>query len=160
MQIFLMLYNDSAYLLYDSLPLKWNKLCHWSTLFQKQYFWHSVLFSILKYIKEQYFYFSLQDNSSEKGLTFLITPKFFLPSPLQDQNFCCSEEETKPVWLNALIGRIFWDFLHEKYWADKVQQKIQQKLSKIRVREQTKITSCSLTRQNVWMFFFLNLPQA
>ncbi|XP_048027305.1 testis-expressed protein 2 isoform X2 [Megalobrama amblycephala] len=51
----------------------------------------------------------------------------------QEQNFCCSEEETKPVWLNALIGRIFWDFLHEKYWADKVQQKIQQKLSKIRL---------------------------
>ncbi|XP_050980804.1 testis-expressed protein 2 isoform X2 [Labeo rohita] len=69
------------------------------------------------------------------------------PSPLQspcqsstqgsptekDQNFCCHEDETKPDWLNALIGRIFWDFLHEKYWADKVQQKIQRKLSKIRL---------------------------
>ncbi|XP_077057227.1 testis-expressed protein 2 isoform X2 [Siphateles boraxobius] len=51
----------------------------------------------------------------------------------QEQTFCCSEDETKPVWLNAIIGRIFWDFLHEKYWADKVQQKIQRKLSKIRL---------------------------
>uniref|UniRef100_A0A672PW07 Testis-expressed sequence 2 protein-like n=1 Tax=Sinocyclocheilus grahami TaxID=75366 RepID=A0A672PW07_SINGR len=42
-------------------------------------------------------------------------------------------DETKPDWLNALIGRIFWDFLHEKYWANKVQQKIQRKLSKIRL---------------------------
>ncbi|XP_056108999.1 testis-expressed protein 2-like, partial [Rhinichthys klamathensis goyatoka] len=51
----------------------------------------------------------------------------------QEQTFCCSEDETKPVWLNAIIGRIFWDFLHEKYWADKVQQKIQRKLSRIRL---------------------------
>ncbi|XP_051959230.1 testis-expressed protein 2-like isoform X2 [Xyrauchen texanus] len=51
----------------------------------------------------------------------------------KDQNFCCQEDETKPVWLNALIGRIFWDFLQEKNWADQVQQKIQRKLSKIRL---------------------------
>ncbi|XP_016401615.1 testis-expressed sequence 2 protein-like isoform X2 [Sinocyclocheilus rhinocerous] len=51
----------------------------------------------------------------------------------KEQTFCCHEDETKPDWLNALIGRIFWDFLHEKYWADKVQQKIQRKLSKIRL---------------------------
>uniref|UniRef100_A0A8C1TA19 Testis expressed 2, like n=1 Tax=Cyprinus carpio TaxID=7962 RepID=A0A8C1TA19_CYPCA len=51
----------------------------------------------------------------------------------KEQTFCCHEDETKPDWLNALVGRIFWDFLHEKYWADKVQQKIQRKLSKIRL---------------------------
>ncbi|XP_073684102.1 testis-expressed protein 2 [Garra rufa] len=51
----------------------------------------------------------------------------------KEQAFCCHEDETKPDWLNAIIGRIFWDFLHEKYWADKVQQKIQRKLSKIRL---------------------------
>ncbi|KTG30382.1 hypothetical protein cypCar_00009150 [Cyprinus carpio] len=51
----------------------------------------------------------------------------------KEQTFCCHDDERKPDWLNALIGRIFWDFLHEKYWADKVQQKIQQKLSKIRL---------------------------
>ncbi len=61
---------------------------------------------------------------------------FVLPLLLLEQTFCCHEDETKPDWLNAFIGRIFWDFLHEKYWTDKVQQKIQQKLSKIRVREQ------------------------
>uniref|UniRef100_A0A8C1JHR8 Testis expressed 2, like n=1 Tax=Cyprinus carpio TaxID=7962 RepID=A0A8C1JHR8_CYPCA len=51
----------------------------------------------------------------------------------KEQTFCCHEDETKPDWLNSLVGRIFWDFLHEKYWADKVQQKIQRKLSKIRL---------------------------
>lgn len=35
-----------------------------------------------------------------------------------------------------MIGRIFWDFLQEKYWADQVAHKIQKKLSKIRVRKQ------------------------
>ncbi|XP_061666570.1 testis-expressed protein 2 [Syngnathoides biaculeatus] len=38
-----------------------------------------------------------------------------------------------PAWLNALIGRIFWDFLREKSWADMVSHKIQKKLSKIRL---------------------------
>ncbi|XP_041134300.1 testis-expressed protein 2-like [Polyodon spathula] len=36
-----------------------------------------------------------------------------------------------PAWINALIGRILWDFLREKYWADQVACKIQKKLSKI-----------------------------
>ncbi|XP_018612684.2 testis-expressed protein 2-like isoform X1 [Scleropages formosus] len=44
------------------------------------------------------------------------------------------EEEVEPeAWVNALLGRIFWDFLGEKYWADMVSKKIQMKLSKIRL---------------------------
>uniref|UniRef100_A0AAY4BDB7 SMP-LTD domain-containing protein n=1 Tax=Denticeps clupeoides TaxID=299321 RepID=A0AAY4BDB7_9TELE len=39
----------------------------------------------------------------------------------------------QPAWINALVGRIFWDFLREKYWADQVAHKIQKKLSKIRL---------------------------
>lgn len=38
------------------------------------------------------------------------------------------------AWANALIGRIFWDFLREKHWSDVVSHKIQKKLSRIRVR--------------------------
>uniref|UniRef100_A0A8C5Q930 SMP-LTD domain-containing protein n=1 Tax=Leptobrachium leishanense TaxID=445787 RepID=A0A8C5Q930_9ANUR len=36
-------------------------------------------------------------------------------------------------WINALIGRVFWDFLREKYWEDMVVNKIQKKLSKIKL---------------------------
>ncbi|XP_031425194.1 testis-expressed protein 2 isoform X2 [Clupea harengus] len=43
------------------------------------------------------------------------------------------EECESEAWANALIGRIFWDFLGEKYWADMVSKKIQMKLSKIRL---------------------------
>lgn len=49
------------------------------------------------------------------------------------QDMCCHIEGPPPAWINALIGRIFWDFLREKYWADMVSHKIQKKLSKIRV---------------------------
>lgn len=35
--------------------------------------------------------------------------------------------------MNCLVGRIFWDFLGEKYWTDQVAHKIQKKLSKIKV---------------------------
>ncbi|XP_054615772.1 testis-expressed protein 2 isoform X1 [Dunckerocampus dactyliophorus] len=45
-----------------------------------------------------------------------------------------SEEPAEPeAWVNAFLGRIFWDFLGEKYWANVVSKKIQMKLSKIRL---------------------------
>ncbi|XP_062388113.1 testis-expressed protein 2 isoform X2 [Sardina pilchardus] len=46
-----------------------------------------------------------------------------------------NEEEgsESEAWVNALLGRVFWDFLGEKYWADMVSKKIQMKLSKIRL---------------------------
>uniref|UniRef100_A0A672Q149 Testis-expressed sequence 2 protein-like n=1 Tax=Sinocyclocheilus grahami TaxID=75366 RepID=A0A672Q149_SINGR len=45
-----------------------------------------------------------------------------------------SEQESESeAWVNALLGRIVWDFLGEKYWADVVSKKIQKKLSKIRL---------------------------
>lgn len=43
------------------------------------------------------------------------------------------QESESEAWVNALLGRIFWDFLGEKYWADVVSKKIQKKLSKIRL---------------------------
>uniref|UniRef100_A0A3Q3WCJ9 SMP-LTD domain-containing protein n=1 Tax=Mola mola TaxID=94237 RepID=A0A3Q3WCJ9_MOLML len=44
-----------------------------------------------------------------------------------------SSAEGQPAWVNSLVGRIFWDFLREKYWTDQVAQKIQKKLSKIKL---------------------------
>ncbi|XP_056256723.1 testis-expressed protein 2-like isoform X1 [Seriola aureovittata] len=44
----------------------------------------------------------------------------------------CSAEG-QPTWVNSLVGRIFWDFLQEKYWTDQVAHKIQKKLSKIKL---------------------------
>ncbi|KAM6905297.1 testis-expressed protein 2-like [Xenentodon cancila] len=41
--------------------------------------------------------------------------------------------EGQPAWVNSLVGRIFWDFLREKYWTDQVAHKIQKKLSKIKL---------------------------
>lgn len=35
--------------------------------------------------------------------------------------------------LNALLGRCFWDFLRDRYWADVVKEKLQKKLSKIHI---------------------------
>lgn len=39
------------------------------------------------------------------------------------------------IWVNAMLGRMFWDFLTEKYWADQVSDKIQKKLGRIKVRK-------------------------
>ncbi|XP_072240283.1 testis-expressed protein 2-like isoform X2 [Leuresthes tenuis] len=43
------------------------------------------------------------------------------------------EEEDFVAWVNAALGRVFWDFLTEPYWAELVSKKIQMKLSKIRL---------------------------
>ncbi|KAK3529049.1 hypothetical protein QTP70_014435 [Hemibagrus guttatus] len=51
----------------------------------------------------------------------------------EDQNACHHREGMQPLWVNALIGRIFWDFLCEKYWSDQVTNKVQRKLCKIRL---------------------------
>ncbi|XP_078147955.1 testis-expressed protein 2-like [Centroberyx gerrardi] len=44
-----------------------------------------------------------------------------------------AEEEEPVAWVNAALGRVFWDFLGEPYWAELVSKKIQMKLSKIRL---------------------------
>ncbi|XP_054634905.1 testis-expressed protein 2-like isoform X2 [Dunckerocampus dactyliophorus] len=50
-------------------------------------------------------------------------------SSLQEQ----PEEEDPVAWVNAAVGRVFWDFLREPHWAKVVSKKIQMKLSKIRL---------------------------
>ncbi|XP_074518858.1 testis-expressed protein 2 isoform X2 [Halichoeres trimaculatus] len=58
-------------------------------------------------------------------------------SPTLKGNCTCDLSEypamSQTAWVNALIGRIFWDFLREKHWADVVSHKIQKKLSKIKL---------------------------
>lgn len=54
-------------------------------------------------------------------------------SPGTVKKFPASCGQESEAWVNALLGRIFWDFLGEKYWADMVSKKIQKKLSKIRL---------------------------
>ncbi|XP_038068634.1 testis-expressed protein 2-like [Patiria miniata] len=55
---------------------------------------------------------------------------------------------TSPVdWVNAVVGRFFWDFLREESWANLVQTKLQKKLSKLKVPyfiEELKITDIDL----------------
>lgn len=40
---------------------------------------------------------------------------------------------TSVAWINALAGRIFYDFLRNPFWANKVQERVQRKLSKLHV---------------------------
>ncbi|XP_032896953.1 testis-expressed protein 2-like [Amblyraja radiata] len=62
----------------------------------------------------------------------LLSPNHSTASSPTD-NQMPSSGEPHVSWINALIGRIFWDILREKYWADLVANKIQKKLSKIRL---------------------------
>ncbi|KAK3586700.1 hypothetical protein CHS0354_039172 [Potamilus streckersoni] len=51
------------------------------------------------------------------------------------------------AWLNALLGRCFWDFLRNQTWADKVKEKLQNKLLKIHIPfiiEELKVTAIDL----------------
>lgn len=55
------------------------------------------------------------------------TPADVQPSVEEEQ------EDNAVAWVNAAMGRIFWDFLTEPHWVELVSKKIQMKLSKIRV---------------------------
>ncbi|XP_057699703.1 testis-expressed protein 2-like isoform X1 [Corythoichthys intestinalis] len=54
-------------------------------------------------------------------------------SPTSAQEQLMEEWEDHVAWVNAAVGRLFWDFLREPYWAQVVSKKIQMKLSKIRL---------------------------
>ncbi|NXC35618.1 TEX2 protein, partial [Campylorhamphus procurvoides] len=55
------------------------------------------------------------------------------PVPSQLSEDTGGHSEVGMAWMNALVGRIFWDFLREQYWAEQVSNKIQKKLSKIKL---------------------------
>ncbi|XP_034543805.1 testis-expressed protein 2-like [Notolabrus celidotus] len=78
-----------------------------------------------------------------------VSPAAASPAPLSPQNSPGSdkklqtttstpvqlsvEEDDNVAWVNAALGRVFWDFLSEPHWAELVSNKIQMKLSKIRL---------------------------
>uniref|UniRef100_A0AAQ4RHF5 SMP-LTD domain-containing protein n=1 Tax=Gasterosteus aculeatus aculeatus TaxID=481459 RepID=A0AAQ4RHF5_GASAC len=69
-------------------------------------------------------------------MTQVIGPQSCSPtlSPCHsDQGSPTAHTKQGATWVNSLVGRIFWDFLREKYWTDLVAQKIQKKLSKIKL---------------------------
>lgn len=58
--------------------------------------------------------------------------------------------------LNALLGRCFWDFLGDQYWADKVKEKLQKKLSKIHVSNL--LNSCNISLINTLLLKIRYIP--
>ncbi|XP_059892570.1 testis-expressed protein 2 isoform X1 [Gadus macrocephalus] len=52
-------------------------------------------------------------------------------SPTAVGDRCTCDLPESPAWANALVGRIFWDFLRERLWSDAMSRKIQKKLSRI-----------------------------
>ncbi|KAH0631759.1 hypothetical protein JD844_019525 [Phrynosoma platyrhinos] len=55
------------------------------------------------------------------------------PTPKKIHGDVNTAGESHTAWVNAVLGRMFWDFLREKYWADQVSNKIQKKLGRIKL---------------------------
>ncbi|XP_068024403.1 testis-expressed protein 2-like [Melanerpes formicivorus] len=55
------------------------------------------------------------------------------PTPTKVSEDRLGHSQACVAWVNALAGRICWDFLREPYWAQQVASKIQKKLSKIKL---------------------------
>ncbi|NXY19699.1 TEX2 protein, partial [Atrichornis clamosus] len=70
------------------------------------------------------------DRSPSHGALGSPTPTKGLVAAVPSQ---LGEDTAGMAWMNALVGRIFWDFLREQYWAEQVSNKIQKKLSKIKL---------------------------
>ncbi|NWW47663.1 TEX2 protein, partial [Pedionomus torquatus] len=75
------------------------------------------------------------DRSPSHGTLGSPTPTKGLVAsvPPQPGEETARRSEVCMAWMNALVGRIFWDFLRERYWAEQVSNKIQKKLSKIKL---------------------------
>ncbi|NWR68092.1 TEX2 protein, partial [Bucorvus abyssinicus] len=75
------------------------------------------------------------DRSPSHGALGSPTPTKGLVAsvPPQLDEDAAGRSEACMAWMNALVGRIFWDFLRERYWAEQVSSKIQKKLSKIKL---------------------------
>ncbi|NXX83897.1 TEX2 protein, partial [Urocolius indicus] len=75
------------------------------------------------------------EQSPSHGALGSPTPTKGLVSsvPPQPSEAVAGRSEGCMAWMNALVGRIFWDFLREQYWAEQVSNKIQKKLSKIKL---------------------------
>ncbi|KFW08354.1 Testis-expressed sequence 2 protein, partial [Eurypyga helias] len=68
---------------------------------------------------------ALGSPTPTKGLAASVPPQ--LDEDVAGRSEMCM------AWMNALVGRIFLDFLRERYWAEQVSGKIQKKLSKIKL---------------------------
>ncbi|KAM6114265.1 testis-expressed protein 2-like [Pterocles gutturalis] len=75
------------------------------------------------------------DRSPSHGALGIPTPTKGLVASVTPQlgEDVAGRGEGGMAWMNALVGRIFWDFLRERYWAEQVSSKIQKKLSKIKL---------------------------
>ncbi|KFR08079.1 Testis-expressed sequence 2 protein, partial [Opisthocomus hoazin] len=74
------------------------------------------------------------DRSPSRGAPGSPTPAKLVASvPPQLGEDGAGRSEACVAWMNALVGRVFWDFLREPYWAEQVSSKIQKKLSKIKL---------------------------
>lgn len=100
------------------------------------------IFTLLLSTKNYYFHAHVKSNCSlyifSSSIVSFIKMRFFkiyvfIYISCQLLTTSHSEDEEQEAWINALLGRIFWDFLGEKYWSDLVSKKIQMKLSKIKV---------------------------
>lgn len=71
----------------------------------------------------------MPSSSSESVATRVQTSASCSPSSPGVAESC----DAQLLWLNAVISRCFLDFLREKYWTNKIRDKIQKKLSKMHV---------------------------
>lgn len=53
--------------------------------------------------------------------------------PAPSSSSAAEQCDAQLLWLNAIISRCFLDFLREKYWTNKIRDKIQKKLGKMHV---------------------------
>ncbi|CAL4125590.1 unnamed protein product, partial [Meganyctiphanes norvegica] len=74
-----------------------------------------------------------QDMKFESYMARLLYQPLVAAAPTEEGDKTDEEGGLHVAWINALVGRIFYDFLKDPYWANKVQERVQRKLSKIHV---------------------------
>lgn len=78
----------------------------------------------------------LRDGNSESfGSSSSLKPVCSYPhymAKLIQQPDKSPSQQSDIAWVNALVGRAFWDVWHDKYWTNKVKERFENKLAKMK----------------------------
>ena len=78
----------------------------------------------------------LRDNSesshSNERLRPLCSYPHYMARLVPQPDKKSSSQQTEIAWVNAIFGRAFWDVWHDKYWTNKVRERFENKLAKMK----------------------------
>lgn len=86
--------------------------------------WFNHLCKLLRYNPES--------SYGSESLKPLCSYPHYMAKLVPQPDSKSSSQQTEIAWVNAIFGRAFWDVWHDKYWTNKVRERFENKLAKMK----------------------------